>query len=57
MTSAAAATQTRLPLTRETTNRTMKIINRIFAIEAAVPAMPPKPSMPAIRAMMRKVTA
>jgi hypothetical protein len=38
LTSAAAATQTRLPLTRETTNRTMKIINRIFAIDAALAA-------------------
>jgi hypothetical protein len=29
----------------------------IFAIPTAVPAMPPKPSMAAIRAMTRKVMA
>jgi hypothetical protein len=35
----------------------MKTMNKIFAIPAAVPAMPPKPKTAAIKAIIRKVTA
>jgi len=39
------------------TNSTIKTKNRIFAIPTAVPAIPPKPRMAAISAMMRNVMA
>lgn len=45
------------PNSRETTKAIKKMIKRIFAIPAAVPAIPPKPKMAAIMAMMRKVIA
>jgi hypothetical protein len=32
-------------------------MNRIFAISAAVPEMPPNPSRPAMIAIMKKITA
>src|SRR5690606_31038842 len=45
------------PNRKEATNSTRKMMNRILAIPVAVPAMPPKPSTPAMMAMIRKVMA
>lgn len=45
------------PTTNDRTNSTRKTRNRIFAIPAAVPAIPPKPKRAAIRAMIRNVMA
>jgi hypothetical protein len=44
----------RRPNNRETTNKTRKITNKIFAIPAAAPAIPPKPNKAATRAITRK---
>src|SRR4029077_9387267 len=44
-----------LPNTRETKNKTRKITNKIFAIPAAVPAMPANPNRAASSAIIRKV--
>jgi len=41
----------------ETRKNTRKIKNRILAIPAVPAAMPPKPNIPAIIAMIRKITA
>jgi hypothetical protein len=43
--------------TSDTRNSTKKTKNSIFAIPAALAAIPPKPSTAAIRAMIRKVKA
>jgi hypothetical protein len=45
------------PKISETTNRIRNSKNRIFAIEAAVPATPKNPKAPAINAITRKVNA
>jgi hypothetical protein len=45
------------PKARVATNNTIKIKNRIFAIEAAPAAIPPNPKMAAIIAMIKNVTA
>ena len=37
-------------------NKTKKIKNRIFAIPAELAAMPPKPKIPAIIAIIMKIT-
>jgi hypothetical protein len=42
---------------RETINRMRKTTNRIFAIPAAVPAMPEKPRTAAMIAMIKNVNA
>jgi hypothetical protein len=44
-------------MTKETTNNTRKTTKMIFAMPTAVPAMPPKPRIAAMSAMMRKVRA
>ena len=44
-------------LMNEMIARIRKTIKQIFAIQAAVPAIPPKPRTAATRAMMRKTTA
>jgi len=44
----------RLPNSRETTNKTRNIKNRILAIPAANPAMPPNPNTAATSATIRK---
>lgn len=48
-----------LPLTnlkmRDSTKSTKKIKNKIFAIPADAPAIPPKPKNPAIKAIITKV--
>ncbi len=44
-----------LPKINDRRNRTMKIANRIFAIEAAPEAIPPKPKIAAMIAMTKKV--
>ncbi len=36
---------------------TIKTINRILANSVATPAIPPKPKTPAIKAIIKKVTA
>src|SRR5690606_23967143 len=46
-----------LPATIEIRNATKKTKKRIFAIPADAPAMPPKPRIPAMIAMMKKVRA
>jgi hypothetical protein len=43
------------PFNKERTNSTIKIKNRIFAIEAAPAAMPPKPKIAAINAIIKNV--
>lgn len=45
-----------LPATSEMTKSTIKIKNRILAIDAAPAAMPKKPKAPAMMAMMRKIS-
>jgi hypothetical protein len=45
------------PAIREMINRITKIQNRILAMPTAPAAMPPKPKMAAIMAMIRKTTA
>src|SRR4051812_30949616 len=45
------------PITRETRNMTTKIISRTLAIQAASPAMPPKPNTLATMARTRKMSA
>jgi len=47
----------RLPIIRDTIKSIRKTTNRIFAIPAAVPAIPPKPKTAATRAMIRKIIA
>lgn len=44
------------PKMRDNKKRTMKIKNKILAIEAAPAAIPPNPNTAAIIATMRKVT-
>lgn len=44
------------PKINEIRNRTIKIKNRIFAIEAAPAAIPPNPNTAAIIAIIRNVT-
>jgi hypothetical protein len=44
----------RLPKIKETMNRIKKRTNSIFAIPTAVPAIPPKPRIPAMIAMTKK---
>jgi hypothetical protein len=44
------------PKIREPRNRTTKIKNRTFAIEAAPAAIPKNPKIPAIIAITRKIT-
>src|SRR5271169_3183388 len=46
----------RPPARREMRNSTRATKNTIFAMPTAAPAMPPKPSMPAINAMISRVT-
>jgi len=43
------------PAIRDNTNNTMKMKNRILAIEAAPAAIPPNPKIAAIIAMTRKI--
>ena len=43
--------------TIETTNKTRKTINRILAIPTDAPAIPEKPSTPAISAIIKNVRA
>jgi len=43
------------PAINDNTNKTMKMKNRILAIEAAPAAIPPNPKMAAIIAMTRKI--
>ncbi len=45
------------PKIRDTIKRIRKTTNSIFAIPAAVPAIPPKPKTAATNAMIRKITA
>jgi hypothetical protein len=45
-----------LPKIKDSKKRTMKIKNKIFAMEAAPDAIPPKPKMAAIMATIRKIT-
>ena len=45
------------PKINESTNRATNTKNRIRAIPTAAPAIPVKPKRPAIRAMMKNVTA
>lgn len=45
------------PNTSTTTNKTMKIKKNTFAMDAAPAAIPPKPNMPAITAMIKKMMA
>ena len=42
--------------TSDTTNNTIKIMKRIFAMYAASEEIPPKPKIPAIMAITRKIT-
>ena len=44
-------------MTKETTNNTRKMTKMILAMPTAVPAMPPKPRIAAMSAMIRKVRA
>jgi hypothetical protein len=44
------------PEIKERRNSTIKIKNRILAMEAAPAAMPKKPKTPAMIAMMRKIS-
>ena len=46
-----------LPKIKDNTAKTKKQINRILAIPAALPAMPPKPRKAAMMAMTKKTTA
>jgi len=46
-----------LPKSKETRKRIKKMINNIFAIPAAAPAIPAKPKIAAIIATMRKAKA
>ena len=43
------------PFNSDSTNSTIKIKKKIFAIPAAVPAIPPNPRIPAIIAMIMNV--
>lgn len=45
----------RRPVISDTRNKIRKMVKRIFAIVAAVPAMTPKPSTAATRATTRKI--
>jgi hypothetical protein len=45
----------RRPVIRDTRKKTKKKMKQIWAIPAAVPATPVKPSTPAMRAITRKV--
>jgi len=45
----------RRPAMIDTKNKTTKRMNRIFAMAAAVPAIPQKPSSPAINATIKKI--
>ena len=45
-----------LPNIKDKRNKTIKIANKILAIEAAPAAMPPNPNMAAIIATIKKVT-
>jgi hypothetical protein len=47
-------TRGRLPNIKDTTNIIKKTTNSIFAIPTAVPAIPPKPRIPAMTAMIKK---
>jgi hypothetical protein len=47
---------TRLPKNSETSNKTKKTPNRVFAIPAAAPAIVDKPKKAAANAMIRKKT-
>jgi len=47
----------RLPIIRDTIKRIRKTTNSIFAIPAAVPAIPPKPKTAATKAIIRKTIA
>ena len=42
---------------KETTNKIMKMIKRIFAISVAADMIPVKPKIPATIATMKKITA
>ena len=44
------------PNTSDSTNKTRKIKNSTFAIEAAPSAIPPKPKMAATIAIIKKIT-
>ena len=46
----------RLPPIKDSRNSTIKIKNRTFAIDAAPAAMPKKPKIPAMIAMIKKIT-
>ncbi len=45
-----------LPKIKDNKNRTIKLKNKIFAIEAAPEAIPPKPNIAAIMATIKKIT-
>jgi len=47
---------TDLPKIKDNKKRTIKMKNKIFAIEAAPDAIPPKPNIAAIMATTRKMT-
>jgi hypothetical protein len=47
----------RLPINKLITKSMMKIMNRIFAIPMAAPAIPPKPNMAAMIAITKKTQA
>lgn len=45
-----------LPKIKDNKNKIIKIVNKIFAMEAAPAAMPPKPKIAAMIATTKKVT-
>ena len=45
-----------LPKIKDNKNKTIKIVNKIFAMEAAPAAMPPNPKIAAMIATTKKVT-